>query len=753
MSEELNFAKDLATILISAGLFTVICKALRQPSILGYIIAGFLISPNLGLFGISSMETVHQWSEIGMIFLMFGLGLEFSLKKLLSVGGGAVTIAGSKFLGIFVVGFVVGQAMGWSSMESIFLGGLLSMSSTAVIIKSYDELGLKEKPFASMVFGSLVVEDIIAVLLMVLLSTLAVSNKFAGGEMLSALLKLVFFLVLWFLVGIYIIPTLLRNAKPYINNEILLIVCLGLCFGMVTLATAVGFSSALGAFVMGSILAETIEGEHIEKIVVPIKDLFGAIFFISVGMMISPSVIIEHWGTILVITLVVLLFDSLFSGIGVILSGGGLSNAVHAGFSLAQLGEFAFIIASLGVSHGVMREFIYPVIIAVSVITIFLSPYMIKASDKVYRFLLRVLPEKWVARLESHKKKDSAETSAQKGEWKTFLSSYFLRFFLYLVMALAVIILGNTYLQPLSRKILPTLSDTIRNILCIGVTLFLMLPFLYGMAVPGAKTKKSAKRLTAEKDSFVWPIAAVFLLGSFIAVNLVIVVISSHVKLSWWSILLLAVAAFLFIVSAGRTKKFLGGGELEEKFLRNYNAIEEQERRSKPVSASVRDSLGDYDVHIESITVSADSSYIGRKMKDIPIRSESGANIIKIVRGSSSTTIPDGDQRIYPYDRLVAVGTSKQLSALKGLLEESERTAVPDEKGENFKVESFTLEADSSLVGKSLRSARMRDYGCMLISIIHGGEFITNPRSDLVFAEGDTLWIAGDASGCDWFKK
>ena len=400
MEEELNLVRDLAVILISAGVFTIISKALKQPLVLGYILAGFLIGPNVDFFfGISSNEAVHQWSEIGIIFMMFGLGLEFSFKKLLKVGSGALITAGSKAVGVFVLGFVVGQAMGWTSMECVFLGGLLSMSSTAVVIKSYEDMGLKNKPYAGMVFGTLVVEDLIAILLMVLLSTMAVSNKFAGGEMLFNLGKLAFFLILWFLVGIYVIPTLLSKARKWLNDEILLIVSIGLCLGMVTFASAVGFSSALGAFVMGSILAETTESEHIEKLVGPIKNLFGAIFFISVGMMVSPSVIAANWFIILILALLVIVTHILFSAFGVVITGGGLENGVHTGFSLAQLGEFGFIIAGVGVSLGVMREFIYPVIIAVSVITTFTTPYMIKLAAPSYNFLLRKLPQSWLKRL------------------------------------------------------------------------------------------------------------------------------------------------------------------------------------------------------------------------------------------------------------------------------------------------------------------------------------------------------------------
>ena len=340
MAEEVNFVRDLAVILISAGIITIICRALKQPTILGYIIAGFIIGPHMGVFGISSMETVELWSEIGIIFLMFGLGLEFSFKKLLAAGTSALVTAFSKFLGVFVLGYVLGQALGWSGMESIFLAGLLSMSSTMVVVKSFSEMGLKNRQFAAGVFGTLVVEDLIAIVLMVLLSTLAVAGKFSGGELLFGIGKLLFFLVLWFVVGIYLIPTILKRNGKFLNDEVLLIISLGLCFGMVTLAGGSGFSSALGAFMMGSILAESVESERIDSLIAPIKDLFGAIFFVSVGMMLAPKTLFEYWWIILILALVVVLTHILFASLGIILSGGGLKDAVHTGFSLAQLGEF-----------------------------------------------------------------------------------------------------------------------------------------------------------------------------------------------------------------------------------------------------------------------------------------------------------------------------------------------------------------------------------------------------------------------------
>lgn len=472
MSEELNIVRDLAVILISAGVFTIISKALKQPLILGYILAGFLIGPNVTFFpGITNEATMHQWSEIGIIFLMFGLGLEFSFKKLLKVGGSAIVTAAVKFVGVFIIGFVTAQALSWSFMESVFLGGLLSMSSTMVVLKSYDDLGLKNKPYAGVVFGTLVVEDLIAILLMVLLSTMAVSQSFAGKELIMNIAKLVFFLILWFLVGIYIIPTLLKKAKEYLSDEILLIVSIGLCFGMVALATSVGFSSALGAFVMGSILAETAESEHIDRIVEPIKNLFGAIFFVSVGMMVAPSVIIEHWGIILLLAVIVIISHIVFAGAGIILTGNGLDNAVHTGFSLAQLGEFGFIIAGVGCTLGVMRDFIYPVIIAVSVITTFTTPFMIKLATPCYNLLNKRLPPSWINRLRQTDDSSGRHTAAESSEWKSLLNAYFTRIILYGVIIIAIYIGSKLYLRPAVARFLPELGVNVQKMIEVGITL------------------------------------------------------------------------------------------------------------------------------------------------------------------------------------------------------------------------------------------------------------------------------------------
>ncbi|MBO4466425.1 MAG: cation:proton antiporter [Bacteroidales bacterium] len=747
MSEELNLVRDLAVILVSAGVFAIISKALKQPLILGYILAGFLVGPNIDFFpGISSQEAVNQWSEIGVIFLMFALGLEFSFKKLLKVGSSALVTAGTKFLGVFILGFIVGQALSWSTMESVFLAGLLSMSSTTVVLKSFEEMGLKNKPYAGMVFGTLVVEDLIAILLMVLLSTMAVSNKFAGGEMLFNLGKLAFFLILWFLVGIYVIPTLLKRAKRWINDEILLVVCIGLCFGMVTLASAVGFSSALGAFVMGSILAETIESEHIMKIVSPIKDLFGAIFFVSVGMMISPAVIGKYWYIILILVLVVYLTHIAFSAAGIILTGKGLENGVHTGFSLAQLGEFGFIIASVGVSLGVMRDFIYPIIIAVSVITTFTTPYMIKLAGPTHQLLLRKLPDRWLKAIDSIETKS---TVAEQSEWKKLIKAYVLRIVLYGVILFAIAILSHSVLEPALYKYFTLWTDFTHNLVTVGITLALMAPFIYGLGVNSGSISQSAGKLLREKDSNKWPLLGLILLRTFLAVGVIAAVISSHFSLAGWSIVLILVAGVVFFLLARYFVRH--NSPLESRFLANLNEKEEAEARKKPVSSSVQKKMGAYNVKIEVMVVSQDSGFAGQKLGDIHFGLNTGANVIKIVRGSRSITIPGSNVEIFPGDELVTVGTQEQLDAMRAMLADAELPA-PSGADDDFTVMPIVLGPQSYLTGKTLRNSNLRDYHCMVISVLHGSEFTTNPKPDYVFEEGDTVWLAGDKSSCDWLK-
>ena len=755
MGSELNLVADLAVILIAAGIFTVISRALKQPPILGYIIAGFLVSPHLDLLpAISSVESVEQWSEIGIIFLLFALGLEFSFKKLLKVGSTALITAGTNCIGMFMVGLLLGSALGWTTMESLFLGGMMSMSSSSVIIKAFNDMGLKKKPYAPLVFGSLIVQDLIAVVLMVLLSTLAVSNQFSGSEMVWNLAKLAFFIILWFLVGIYVIPTLLKRVRKYLNDEILLIISIGLCFGMVALATAVGFSAALGAFVMGSILAETIEGEHIEHLVSGIKDLFGAIFFVSVGMMIDPAVIGQHWGTILIIAVLAVAGIMTFITIGALLAGKSLDTAVHTGFSLAQLGEFGFILASLGVSLGVMRGFIYPVIISVSVLTTFATPFMIKAADPASRWLHRKLPAKLISRINTSDEESYGGSKAEKSEWKKFLTAYATRIVLYGIILIAVLIGSHTFLDGFLQKVMNGLDPTLVKWTGVIITLVVMAPLLYGLAVQRGTLQQHVHKLLQQKDSNKWPLLSLMILRLLIAISFILVFISSKFNLTWWAVLLIVAATLTLLRILPRYIKMSG---LEDQFISNLNAREMEVRRNAPVTTTIKDTLSGYDIHLDSFYVSPNSEYVGRKLRDMPFRSTTGVNIVKIVRGSRSILIPSGDEFIYPYDRLLAVGTSAQIRDFSIMMEHDvvdpqsiRLSSSGDDR--DFVVKIIQVTGYSYLCDKVLRDLSMRNSGCMVLSVLRGNEFITNPKADLRFQEGDTVWIAGEKESCEFFS-
>lgn len=751
MSQEFNLVSGLALIMMAAGVFTVLFRILKQPLILGYIIAGFVIGPRLGLFpGITDTEeTVRLWSDIGIIFLLFGLGLEFSFKKLLQIGGSALIMAGTKFIGMFTIGIITGSAMSWSTMESLFLGGMLAMSSTTIVLKAYDDLGLKNSAHATLVFGSLVFEDLIAVLLMVLLSTLAVSNSFDGGGILFGLAKMAFFIILWFLVGIYVLPTLLSKTHKYLNDEILLIIALGLCFGMVTLAQLAGFSSALGAFVMGSLLSETLQGERIARLTASVKDMFGAIFFVSVGMMVDPSVIAQYWKVVLLLVAVVIAGVLFFSTSGALLAGQGLDKAVHCGFSLAMLGEFAFIIADLGCSMGVLRSFIYPVIVATSVITTFTIPFLIKSGDKASRLLYRILPAKFIQTADAPALQEYSSSMAEQNEWRKLIKAYILRVVLYCVVLFAVFLGSKLWLSSFLDSIAPdSWSDTVTAGIGTGVTLVIMTPLLSGLAAGGRNIAQSTGKLLKEKENNFWPIFALAMFRILLATMFVILVLVSHFKLSYWSILVLVIAGVL-LFTAGRSvmAKFT---RVEKRFIDNLNTRENYQRMIKPVATSVNDKMAAYAISTRNYIVPANSTYAGHALKDLNLRRESGANVMKITRGGRAIVIPSPKELIMPGDDLLVVGTAQQHKSFENLLQT--HTWAQQISDPEFELEKLVLTADSYLTGKTLGQADMRSYGCMVISIISDGKIIANPTPDYRFKEGDAVWIGGEKSACKWWN-
>jgi CPA2 family monovalent cation:H+ antiporter-2 len=470
---------DLALILITAGVVTILFKWLKQPVVLGYIVAGFMVGPHMHLLpSVADSENIATWSEIGIIFLLFALGLEFRFKKLLEVGGSALIAAIVNMGAMVGVGYAAGYLMGWTNMESIFLGGMISMASTTIIIKAFNDLGKQKQRFASIVFGILIIEDIAAILMMVLFSTLAASQTFEGVQLALSLLRLGFFIVLWFVVGIFVIPPVLKKLTTYLNDETLLIVSCGLCLGMALLAQIAGFSAALGAFIMGAILAETVQARRIEHLVQPLKNLFGAVFFVSVGMMIAPELIAAHIAPILILTAVVLLGRILFATLGVLASGESLKTSMQAGFSLAQIGEFSFIIATLGIQLGVISDFIYPIIVAVSVITTFTTPYGIKYSEMIYGKIEKRIPKRWEKLLAGYAHVRQKPDDNPSNDWLTLLKILFVPSLIYFTLAVAVVIFARVALIPFITAQLPSMLG---KIAAAALTILLMAPFLYGI--------------------------------------------------------------------------------------------------------------------------------------------------------------------------------------------------------------------------------------------------------------------------------
>ena len=488
MSELEPLIIDLALILICAGAMTLLFKKLKQPVVLGYIVAGFLASPNMPYMpSVTDLHGVHLWSEIGVIFLLFALGLEFSFRKILRMGAAPIIAACTVIMGMMLVGMFTGQLFGWSKMDCIYLGGMLAMSSTTIIFKAFDDMGLREKRFASLVLSVLIIEDILAIVMMVMLSTLAVSKEFEGSQMLMAILKLAFFLVLWFVVGIYLVPLFLRKMRSLMSNETLLITALALCFGMVVIASAVGFSAAFGAFIMGSILAETVEKEQIEHLVSPVKDLFGAIFFVSVGMMVDVALIGEYIVPILCIVVAIMLGQTVLSTGGFLLSGQPLKTSMQCSFSLTQIGEFAFILATLGTSLHVTSDFLYPIVVAVSVFTTFTTPYMIRLAEPAYAVVARLLPQRFQSKLESNASdEEEKETEAQHSYWLAYLKRTAILILIHSVLCMALIALMFYFGKPyIARLLAAPWADIVTALL----TLILCAPFLWTLMRQGSSNE------------------------------------------------------------------------------------------------------------------------------------------------------------------------------------------------------------------------------------------------------------------------
>ena len=734
MSHLPTLIADLALILISASIITLLFKWLKQPLVLGYIVAGLLAGPYVHIFPtVGDIANINIWAEIGVVFLLFALGLEFSFKKLINVGSTAFITATTEVISMLLIGYMVGYLLGWGTMNSIFLGGMLSMSSTTIIIKAFDDLGLRSQRFTGIVFGTLVVEDLIAILMMVLLSTMAVSKDFVGEELLVSVLKVVFFLILWFLIGIFILPAFLKKAKKLMNNETLLIVSLGLCLGMVVLATYTGFSAALGAFIMGSILAETIEAEHIEHIIQPVKDLFGAIFFVSVGMLVNPAVLVEYAWPVIIITLVTIIGKAIFSSLGVLLSGESLNISIKSGFSLAQIGEFAFIIAGLGVSLKVLDPFISPIIVAVSVITTFTTPYFIRLANPFAEWLYKVLPPKvqeMLARYASGKK-----TVNHDSDWKKLLKNIVGRVIIYSVLLTAIWLLSVKTLYPAVSELFTPVTIWVNLAMCL-VTLLLMTPFLWALISNKYNSSAIFLKLWEDENYNHGRLVALVLFRVSVAIFFISAVVISyfHLNIGIGVVIAVAVVALILILREDLTQY----SRLETHFLTNLNLREEVAKKHHPLKTSFKD------IELTSVVVSPYSRYIGKSLGELSFRQEFGVNVVAIVRGDLKIYIPKSSERIYPQDKLAVVGTDGQLQKFRDEIESPQGVPDTEEMYQEMNLHSFTVNEAFHFLDKSIVQSRFGEkYDSIVVAIERNGALVPLDK-DVTFLLGDLVWFVGE---------
>lgn len=740
MSDLAPLISDLALILICAGIMTLVFKKLKQPLVLGYVVAGFLASPHMP-FTPSVMEqaSVKVWADIGVIFLLFALGLEFSFKKIVKVGGPAVIAACTVIFCMIMLGIGVGSAFGWSQMDSLFLGGMIAMSSTTIIYKAFDDLGLRKKQFTSLVLSILILEDILAIVLMVMLSTMAVRHNFEGTQMLESVAKLLFFLILWFVVGIYVIPLFLKKCRKLMSDETLLIVALALCFGMVVLAAKTGFSAAFGAFIMGSILAETIDAERIERLVMPVKDLFGAIFFVSVGMMVDPSMIADYAVPILVITLAVIMGQALFGTLGVLLAGQPLKTAMQCGFSLTQIGEFAFIIASLGVSLHVTGQFLYPIVVAVSVITTFLTPYMIRFAEPASNYVDAHLPERWRNFLSRYA--SGSHTVNHESLWKKLIVALLRITLVYSIVCVAVVALAFRFLVPLCRESLPGIWG---SLLAVVLIILCLSPFLRAIMIKKNHSVEFATLWKADRSNRA-PLVATIVLRVLLAVGFLMFVISGLFQVSVGLVLGIAFLLVVLMILSRQLKR--QSILIERRFFQNLRSRDIQAEYLGEKKPQYAGRLLSKDLHLADYVIPGESLWAGKTLADLNLGKQYGVHVVSILRGKKRINIPGASVRLFPEDKIQVIATDAELNVFGKAMDQA---SVMDndvvEKSETI-LRQFRIDEDSPFLGKTIRDAGIRDkFHCLVVGVEREENVLRAPDPKEPFLEGDIVWIVGEST-------
>ncbi len=717
---------DLGLILMTAGLAALLFKKIKQPLVLGYLIAGFLFGKHFDFFpSVKDIKSVEVWAEIGVIFLLFSLGLEFSFKKLMKVGGSASLTAITQIVVMVILGYSVGRLMGWNQMNCIFLGVILSVSSTTIILKTFDELGVKTQKFAGIVIGTLIVQDLLAILMLVLLSTIAVSQQFSGIELFQSVLRLVFFLIIWFVGGIFFIPTLLKKAKELLTDEMLLILSLALCLMMVIFATNVGFSPALGAFVMGSIIAETTQAEHIEHLVKPVKDLFGAVFFVSVGMLIDPNALIDYAFPVLLLTLVTIFGQSISSTIGALISGQPLKQSVQTGMSLAQIGEFSFIIATLGMTLGVTSSFLYPIVVAVSAVTTFTTPFMIRLAVPFSELLEEKLPRKWVRNIDLY----SSNTEAIKSvnHWHIVLKAYFSQILLFAAIIAAIILICSKFALPMVTNI------QFGRVFLALFTLILISPFLWALSWRRVATEQVD--ILKKERKYRGPLMMMIIFRLLLSLFFIGFLLNTFFSPKF-ALISLFVVVFLYSLDPKKFKKQYH--TIEEHFLKNFND------REVTFSKRRHSNLTPWDGHMTTFDIPKECNFAGKTLRELKLRERLGINIAFIKRGEITIKIPEKEDRLFPGDEICIIGTDQQVEDFKHFLERNEITSNKSFEESEIVLEQIILN-DEAFIGKNIRESLLREKTRgLVVGIERGGKRLLNPDSDIILAKDDILWIVGD---------
>lgn len=744
MNEIPYLVKDLALILMVAGIVTIIFKKLKQPLVLGYIVAGFLVSPHMPYtMSVIDESDIKTWADIGVIFTLFSLGLDFSFKKIVKMGASPIIATVVIVFSMTMLGISVGHGFGWSKMDCIFLGGMLAMSSTTIIYKAFDDMGLRQQKFAGMVMSVLILEDILAIVMMVMLSAIAGGSNPDGEQMLGSIVKIGFFLVLWFIVGIFAIPWFLRSVRKLVNNETLLIVALGLCCGMAVLSTKVGFSSAFGAFVMGSILAETVEAEKIIKLVEPVKNLFGAIFFVSVGMLVDPKILVEYALPILALVCTILVGQAILGTLGFMLGGESLKSAMRCGFSMSQIGEFSFIIASLGLSLGVISNFLYPVVVAVSVITTFLTPYMIRLATPTYLVMEKHLPDKLINVLNHFAM--SHPSTTQQSKWKSLLKQMTINTVAYSILSAAVITLMFTFVLPFMRSLFPGwrlhwYANAITGLL----TIIIIAPFLRAIVMKKNHSNEW-KRLWVESSINRIPLLFTIFVRFVIALGFIFYICNYLTRFTNALMIIIGVVVVSLMIASRWTKK--RSIKMERVFIHNLRSRDIMAQVNGEKKPLYEGHLLDRDIHISEFEVPVDSTWGGKSLQQLHLRQRFGIDMSSIMRGSQRLNIPNGETIIFPGDKLQVIGNDEQLQKFATSIAQDIYPEDLEIEKREMKLRQLIISSKSEFCGKSLIESGIRDkYNCMVVGLEEGQENLTKVSPSYQFQKGDILWIVGEES-------